>query len=66
MFNLMDSHREAYERMEMERNELNERWESEKENLRKLKTVCMTLYILNQSISLPHWYITSVQDRTGE
>ena len=42
MFTLMDNHREAYERMETERNELNERWKIEKENLRKIQTVNTT------------------------
>ena len=48
----MDSHREAYQKVEMERNELNERWKSEKENLRKIQTVCVTPPIHNLLVSL--------------
>lgn len=39
MFDLMDNHREAYERIEAERNELDERWKMERENLRKTQKV---------------------------
>lgn len=39
MFDLMDNHREAYERIEAERNELDERWKMERENLKKTQKV---------------------------
>ena len=50
MFDLMDSQREAYERIEGERNELDERWKMERENLRK------TQKVLYSRIPLFHTY----------
>ena len=40
MFNMMDNHKEAYENMKAQRNELDERWKAEKEALRKARRVC--------------------------
>ena len=40
MFEVMDCNREAYEKMEAEKNELDELWKKEKDNLRKTQMVC--------------------------
>ena len=42
MFNLMDNQREGYEKMLTERDELNERWKIEKDNLKKTQKVYST------------------------
>lgn len=39
MFDLMDCRRDAFEKIEAEKNELDERWKKEKDNLRKAQTV---------------------------
>ena len=44
MFDSMDNLKEAYERIEVERNELNERWKMERENLRKTQKVCIHIH----------------------
>ena len=50
MFDLMDDNREAYEKMEAEKNELDELWKKEKDNLRKTQLVhCLSPL----SLSLP-------------
>lgn len=39
MFDMMDDNREAYEKMEAEKTELDELWKKEKDNLRKTQMV---------------------------
>ena len=49
----MDYNREAYEKMEAEKNELDELWKKEKDNLRKTQMVSNFLSSLSLSLSLP-------------
>ena len=49
MFDLMDCNREAYEKMEAEKNELDELWKKEKDNLRKTQMVFLQLSSLSLS-----------------
>ena len=53
MFDLMDCNREAYEKMEAEKNELDELWKKEKDNLRKTQMVFLQLSSLSLSLSPP-------------
>ena len=39
MFDLMDCNRDAFEKMELEKNELDDLWKKEKDNLRKTQMV---------------------------
>ena len=53
MFDMMDDNREAYEKMEAEKNELDELWKKEKDNLRKTQMVFIALSSLSFPPSLP-------------
>ena len=75
MFDLMDCNREAYEKMEAEKNELDELWKKEKDNLRKTQMVFLQLSSLSLSLcslslsplssflshSLPEYWSSSLQ-----
>jgi hypothetical protein len=53
MFDLMDYNREAYEKMEAEKNELDELWKKEKDNLRKTQMVFYSSLPLSLPLSPP-------------